>query len=124
MEIVSKSEVKYSNTEESGKDIILTNTVSGDTILLINESNSEEIESMYFCDSTKENYDLLIKSGFVDINSCFKYLNDKHHIRFYLDNKILHWESVGSFCLNTKARRAIFEYINTLKLKDILRLPK
>lgn len=122
MEIIKKSEVVWTNTNESGKDILMTNAISGDTVLIKNESSNEEIESMYFCDATKENYDLLTNSGFIDINNCFKFLDNKHHIRFYLDKKTLHWESVGSFCLNTTSRRATFEHVSTLALKDILRL--
>ena len=94
MEITNRSEGVWTNTDESGKDILMTNIVSGDTILIKNESSNEKTESMYFCDSTKENYDLLTNSGFNDINNCFKYLDNKHHIRFYLNNKTLHWESV------------------------------
>ena len=124
MEIIRKSEIKWTNTDESGKDILLENKLSGEVILIKNELPEDNIVSIYFCDATIENYQLLTNAGCVDINNCIKYLDNKHHIRFNLDTYILYRESVGTFCLNSISRRAIFRHISTIALKDMIKLIK
>lgn len=124
MEIIRKSEIKWSNTDESGKDILLENKLSGEVLLIKNELPKDNIVSIYFCDATIENYQLLTNAGCVDINNSIKYLDDKHHIRFDLDTNILYRESVGTFCLSTKTSRAVFKHISTLALNDMIRLLK
>lgn len=76
-----------------------------------------EIENIYFCKATEENYNLLVEAGFTDINNCKNYLDVKYHIRVYFDNKTLHWERVGNFCLGRNAPRAVFEQLTTEQLK-------
>lgn len=123
--IIEKPERQWSNTNESGQDILLENKLSGEVILIKNElKEDKKVEIEYFCDSTTENYYLLIDAGCVDINNCIKYLDNRHHIRFNLDTNTLYRESIGNFCLNNISKRTIFKYISPEVLNDMIRLLK
>lgn len=92
-----------------------------ETLILKNVMNNKDIDIMYFCKATTENYNLLIDSGFTDINNCKNYLDYSHHIRFHFDNKTLYWERVGNFCLGRNGSKIVFNQLTTEQLKFIIK---
>ena len=82
---------------------------------------NEEHENIYYCSSIEENYNMLIELNFKDINDCFKRLSNRYHIRFHLEEKILYYEDVGSFVLNTKSKRALIQNVDTTDLKELIK---